>query len=122
MSHQRDGIRIGNVQGGITGSNIGHGSNNTNTVGAAPSQRVAEIEQRVRELDRLINEYAHHIEDPESARAALDSMKEELRSGSPRPPRLRMFLNAVTGAAAGVSAITSAAAGIKDLLNGLLPT
>jgi len=116
MSEVHGNIRTGNVSG--QGIAIGHGARASFEAGVDPGL-LAKVEQRLAELNALVDEHADQLDDPETAREAVTAVGQELRAASPQPSRLKVLLSAVTGAASGISAITTAVAGIRGLL-GLL--
>jgi hypothetical protein len=75
----------------------------------AVDSRLADIERRLAELRRLLDTHARDLDDPDTARAAVDAATEEVRTGRPERGRMRILLNAVTGAAPAVAAVTQAA-------------
>lgn len=107
-----------NVQGNFAG--VGPGAKGSITIGSEGSSPTrAEIEHRLAELRSLLEQHAGALEDRQAAESAVTEAEQELRSPQPQPGRLRMFLNAVTGAASGVTAVTAAVSAVKDLLGGL---
>ncbi|MEU4425536.1 DUF5955 family protein [Actinoplanes sp. NPDC024001] len=87
--------------------------------GGPPAAGLDDLDRRIAELRELVDRYAAWIADPPAAREAVDEVAEEVRSGNARPGRVRLMLNAVAGAAPGVTAITQM---VQELLRLVTPT
>ncbi len=110
-------FHIGNIGRDAVG--VGHGATGSISRGGAAPPGLAELQQRLTELQALIERHAAELADSEVARDAAKEAETEAQSGDPRPRRLRMLLSAITDAATGASAVTSAASGIRALVDGL---
>lgn len=105
------------VHGNFAG--VGPGATGSISIGSETGSTLAEIERALAELRGLLAQHAAALDDRDTAEAAVTEAEQELRSGRPRPGKLRMWLSAVTGAASGVTAVTAAASAVRDLLSGL---
>jgi hypothetical protein len=86
--------------------------------GSYPSRpELAEIDRRLSDLRALLDRHAAVLADLASARAAIDAAAEELRTQRPEPSRVRLFLNAIAGAAPGVTAISQAVRDLSHTVN-----
>jgi hypothetical protein len=95
---------------------FGEGATNINYAGGTTE---ADLDRRITELRALVDRHAARIADLPAAREALDAAAEEARGGGGRPGQLRLALNAVAGAAPGVTAVTQL---VRELLQLLSPT
>jgi DNA repair ATPase RecN len=113
MSGGHGSFQVGDVTG--QGIAIGHGARATFGAGVDPAE-LAQVTQKLAELSALLDKHADRLNDLATAREALAQVKQELQSTNPQPPRLKILLSEITGAASGISTITTAVAGVRGLL------
>jgi len=98
---------------------FGEGATNISYGGGPAEVDLATLDRRIAELRDLIDRYAARMADPSTARDAVDAAAEEVRNGGGRTRGLRVALNAVAGAAPGITAVTQA---VRELLQLASPT
>jgi len=99
---------------------FGNNATNVNYGGGGPADAgLAELDRRIADLRELIDRHAARIADPPAAREAVDAVAEEARNGGAGSSRIRLMLNAVAGAAPGVTAVTQL---VQELLRLVAPT
>jgi hypothetical protein len=100
---------------------FGHGATYINHDRTSADPGLADIAARLDSLRTLLTLHTNDVADPQAAYDALDAAAAALQDDPPEERGVRLFLNAVVGAAPGVTSIATAVREIIKVAGSLLP-